>query len=300
MRSLTLDDLLELDAYEGIRDAYRRAIIEHKRERRLSIGDRVTLVFEDRETVRWQVLEMARAERLREPALLQQELDVYNELLPAAGELSATLFIEITESSAIRPELDRLIGIDEHLSLRIGAGDAELAVPARFDAKQLEEDRISAVHYVRFPLGEAARDRFADPATPARLRLDHPNYAAEAPLSAALRASLIRDLDGEPPALLGVAAPAPGLGAAPPRAGRDVLLAEGERVRALRPARSRGPEHVVLEARRGETLEQADAALFAELGALARRFGAEITARHGRCRLEADLAGPLRWHLLGG
>jgi hypothetical protein len=300
MRRLTLDDLFELDAYEGIRDAYRRAIIEHKRERRLAIGDRVTLVFEDRETVRWQVLEMARVEGLRDPALLQQELDVYNELLPAAGGLSATLFIEITDSSAIRPELDRLIGIDEHLGLRVGAGDAEIAVPARFDAKQLGEDRISAVHYVRFPLGEAARARFVDPGEPARLRIDHPNYAAEAPLPAALRASLIRDLAGEPPALLGAAAPPPGLGAPPPQAGEEVLLAEGERVRALRPARPRAAEHVVLEARRGETLQQADAALFAELGALARRFGAEIAARHGRCRLEADLTGPLRWHLLGG
>jgi hypothetical protein len=110
-----------------------------------------------------------------------------------------------------------------------------------------------------------------------------------------MRASLRRDLAGGPPPLLGAAAPPPPAAA---RAAGETLLAEGERVRALRPAAARAPGHVVLEARRRESLAEADEALLAELVALARRFGLELAARHGSCRLEADLAGPLRWHLL--
>ena len=91
-------------------------------------------------------------ERIDEPERVQHELDVYNELMPGARELSATLFVEITEPGRIRAELDRLIGIDEHVALVLGAGADQRALRARFDAKQLEEDRISAVQYIRFAL----------------------------------------------------------------------------------------------------------------------------------------------------
>ena len=174
MRPLSAADLPPLDVFEAERDAMRNAVIAHKAARRVSLGEHLTLLFEDRETIRWQVLEMCRVEGVREAAGIAHELAVYNELVPGAGELSATLFIEITEPGRIRPELDRLLGIDACVSLEIGTE----RVPAQFDRRQLEEDRISAVHYLRFALSPAQAVGFGDPAWPVALRVDHPRYAA--------------------------------------------------------------------------------------------------------------------------
>jgi hypothetical protein len=298
VKPLTLEDLPSPERFEAMRAALRAALIEHKRPRRVPLGDRVTLTFEDRETVRWQVLEMARVERIRDPAALQHELDVYNDLVPGEGALSATLFIEITDLASIRPELDRLVGLDEHVALVLGEPPDERVVPARFDPKQLEEERIAAVQYVRFPLDAAARARFDDPAVPVRLRVDHPRYRAETRLAPETRASLRRDLASGPPPFLGVDPSAAAGGADTADAG--ALVAETGRVRALRPAEPRAPGHLVLEPRAEVSFLDADAALLAELAALAQRLAGELAARHGRCRLHAELTGPLRWHLLAG
>jgi hypothetical protein len=111
MRPLQRDEIVDRERYEALRSGYREAVITHKRHRRMAVGDRVTLVFEDRETLRFQVQEMLWVERISEPEKIQHELDVYNELMPADRELSATLFLEITDPGAVRPELDRLVGI---------------------------------------------------------------------------------------------------------------------------------------------------------------------------------------------
>jgi Protein of unknown function (DUF3501) len=297
VKRLTLEDLPSPGAFEAVRARLRERLIEHKRPRRVALGDRVTLVFEDRETVRWQVLEMARVERLRERAALQHELDVYNELVPGEGSLSATLFIEITDVASVRPELDRLIGLDEHVSLELGEGAGALRVRARFDPKQLDEERIAAVQYVRFPLDAAARARFGDPAVPARLRVDHPRYRAETLLAPETRASLARDFAGGPPPFLGVAIPAAGPDAS---TSAGELLAQSGRVRALRPPAPRAAAHVVLEPVDAVSFLDADPGLLLELAALAQELARGLAERHGACRLEAELAGPLRWHLLAG
>ena len=99
---LTVDDILDLRAYERVRDDYRRKVMERKRLRRIPLGPVVTLVFECADTVRFQVQEMARAERISTDEGIQGELDVYNRLLPAPGELSATLFIELTSEEELR------------------------------------------------------------------------------------------------------------------------------------------------------------------------------------------------------
>lgn len=190
MRPVRREELLDLVAYEKGRDAYLASVIEYKRLRRVGVGDRLTFVFENRETVRFQIQEMLRAERIVEEAKIGEELAVYNELLPGANELSATLMIEITESRRIRAELDRLIGIDEHVFLEVG----DQSVRASFDPKQFEEERISAVQYVRFPLGPELASEFRDPAVPARLWVDHPSYRASTELCGAIRASLAADL----------------------------------------------------------------------------------------------------------
>ncbi len=190
MRPLQRDELLDLVAYEKSRDAYLAKTIEYKRPRRVHVGDRLTFIFENRETVRFQVQEMLRAERTVKEEKIEDELAVYNELVPGANELSATLMIEITESKSIRAELDRLIGIDEHVFLEIGAS----SVQAAFDPKQFEDERIAAVQYVRFPLGPELARAFADPSVPVRLRVAHPNYAASVAIDGATRASLAADL----------------------------------------------------------------------------------------------------------
>ena len=102
MKLLTQQDLLPPDEYEQQRDAYRSRIISLKQRRRLSLGPLITLVFENRETLQFQIQEMIRAERILEPAKVQDELDVYNALLPAVHELSATLLIEITEAATMK------------------------------------------------------------------------------------------------------------------------------------------------------------------------------------------------------
>ena len=159
MRKVTPDEILDLTAYERIRDDFVKRTIGLKRPRRVFVGDELCFVFENRDTVIFQIQEMTRTERIVDEAAVAAEVDVYNELVPDANELSATLMIEIPDMKAIRPALDRLVGIDEHVLLEVG----DAAVRARFDEKQFEEDRISAVQYVRFPLGPELAVRFRDP-----------------------------------------------------------------------------------------------------------------------------------------
>jgi len=202
MRPLRTSDLAGLEAYARLRDEYRRAVIAYKRIRRMAVGEKVTLLFEDRETLRFQVQEMLLVERIADPQHVQHELDVYNELMPGESELSATLFVEITEASEIRPTLERLAGLDRTLALVLGDEPDALRVAAEFDARQFEPGRISAVQYLRFRLAPDARKRFADPRVRARLSALHPSYRREEEIPPAVRAALIASLAGEPAPLL--------------------------------------------------------------------------------------------------
>ena len=290
MRPLAADEILGLERYESLRDAYRQRVIEYKRSRRLAVGEKATLVFEDRETLRFQVQEMLRVERIDDPDRIQAELDVYNELMPHENELSATLFVEITELGRIREELDRLIGIDEHVSLVLGDDADERIVRARFDPKQMEADRIAAVQYIRFALDADGAARLADPHRLARVRIDHPAYAREVEIPPGVRASLVEGLAGEPASLLPV-----GRGGEAPR---DLVLFAGDRVRAVRPGGAR--TRIVVESVAPCSLEEADPQLWQELSSAVRRAAAELVARHGRCRVHGEFGSGsdrLRWHV---
>jgi len=190
MRKVSPEEILDLTAYERIRPEFVQKTIELKRPRRVHVGEVLCFVFENRDTVIFQIQEMTRAERTVKPEAIAAEVAVYNELVPDDDELSATLMIEITDAKAIRPALDRLVGIDEHVVLDVGGE----AVRAAFDEKQFEADRISAVQYVRFPLGRALARRFRDPSVPVTLRVDHPNLSAETAIEGETRASLAADL----------------------------------------------------------------------------------------------------------
>lgn len=191
MKKITLDEILGPERYERVRDEFRRHIIDVKKDRRVAVGEHITFVFENRETVRFQIQEMLRTEHITDLDKVRFELDIYNELIPEDGELSSTMLIEITQQERIRPELIRLIGIDKAVSLRLGE---RFTIPAVFEAGRSTENNLSAVQYVRFALLLEAREAFRDERLPVRLVIDHPNYQAAAELRPEVRRSLAAEL----------------------------------------------------------------------------------------------------------
>jgi hypothetical protein len=191
MQKVALDEIIGLERYEKIRDEFRRRIIDLKTRRRVSVGDRVTFVFENHETVLFQIQEMLRAEHITDIDKIRFEATVYNEMIPGHSELSATMLIEITEQDQIRPALVRLIGIDQAVSLRIGS---QFTIPGVFEGGRSTEDNLSAVQYVRFPLSTEARAAFREGQDDVHLVIAHPNYHAQTVLSPETRRSLASDL----------------------------------------------------------------------------------------------------------
>ncbi len=183
-----------MDDYERSRDAFRRRIIELKQRRRLSVGNFITIVFENRETVLFQVQEMIRAERILRPERVSEEIAMYNEQIPGAGELSATLMIDVTDPAHVKPVLDRLQGIDrgQTVGLRVGPH----LVYGMFEQGRSNEEKISAVHYVRFPVPDAVKAVMEDPAVPMQVVVTHPRYQVAQPVSEEMRRSLLEDLAG--------------------------------------------------------------------------------------------------------
>lgn len=190
MRKVKLEDLTGASRYAEVRDEFRRRIIALKRDRRIGVGDRVTLVFENFDTILFQTQEMLHVERINDLDRVREELAVYNELIPGENELSATLLIEITDQPRIASELRRLIGIDEHVSLRVGVQ----AFPADFAPGRSTGEKLSAVQYVRFRLDPDAAAAFARGDVPVEIVIDHPNYRERVTLDAGQRASLAADL----------------------------------------------------------------------------------------------------------
>jgi len=189
MQKIVLDDILGFGAYEKVREQFRQGIIERKRHRRIAVGDRVSLVFENRDTVIFQIQEMLRAERINDLDKIREEIAVYNELIPAPSELSATLFLEIEDQTNLREDLLKFLGIDEAVYLNVGRH----AIRGRFEEGRSKEDKISAVQYVRFPFDAAARQAFID-GEKAAMVIDHPNYRASASLAPDMQKSLAKDL----------------------------------------------------------------------------------------------------------
>jgi hypothetical protein len=174
MEPIRLDQVIGLDRYERERDEFRGRIIALKKRRRVSVGEDITFVFENQDTVLFQIQEMLRAERITDLDKVREELDCYNELIPHPGELSSTMLIEITQQEHIRERLVRLQGIEEAVRFEVG----DIGVKGEFEAGRSKEDKLSAVQYVRFEFDEAARQRFVGGRDPVRLVVDHPQYQA--------------------------------------------------------------------------------------------------------------------------
>jgi len=192
MNTLQLKDIKPLPEYEAVRKSFRDRIIALKKKRRIPLGDRVTLVFENRDTILFQIQEMMRVEHIYDPARIQDELDTYNPLIAGPDELSSTLFIEITEPERIKEILDQLRGIDSGRCLFFEIGTDR--VNGRFEEGQSNEEKLSAVHYVRFRFSSEQRAAFRDEQVPAALIVDHPHYRARTLLEKEVRRELSGDL----------------------------------------------------------------------------------------------------------
>jgi len=192
MTPIAPDEILNLYEYEKVREARRQAVIALKAERRVPVGRYLSFVFENRETVWYQIQEMIRAERIVDEARIAEEVAVYNALLPRPGALAATMFIEIEDAGRIKPVLDDLLGIDTRDYVRLEIGPH--VVVGAFESGHSDEElgKLSAVHFVRFAVPPAARRTFAD--TDVVLVVDHPNERARASLTAATRRRLAEDL----------------------------------------------------------------------------------------------------------
>lgn len=195
-RKLTLADIADLRAYEREREDFRRHVIALKKRRRVAVGPVATLVFENRDTIRFQIQEMARVERLITDEAIQGELDVYNPLVPEPGQLCATLFLELTTDEELRTWLPRLVGIERSVALRAGPeGRLLRAEPEAAHAEQLTREEITAsVHYVLWQLDAAAVA--AIEAGPVSLVIDHDAYGHATELGPGTVDELLQDLRG--------------------------------------------------------------------------------------------------------
>jgi hypothetical protein len=192
---LTLDDIADLRAYERERDGFRAHVIDLKKRRRVAVGPFVTVLFENRDTIRFQIQEMARVEKIISDVGVQNELDVYNPLIPERGSLAATLFIELTTKDDLLTWLPQLVGIERAVSLRLSDGDAVLARPDAEHEKQLTRQTTTAsVHYIHFDLSPEQVAKVA--AGPVSLAVDLPAYAHVANLPKPTIDEMVTDLNG--------------------------------------------------------------------------------------------------------
>ncbi|HYM21233.1 MAG TPA: DUF3501 family protein [Candidatus Kapabacteria bacterium] len=191
MKPIQFDEVKNIYEYEKVRKPFREKVIAEKKARRIHLGENMTIVFENRDTVLFQIQEMIRTEKIITDRGMQHEIDTYNELLPGENELSATLLIDITDKHLIKTTLDSLIGLNKNsLFLKIAHNE----YPANFDESQIEEGRISAVQYIKWKLSAADAQAFADPSTAVELFVRHPNYTGLHTLSKSERSALNRDL----------------------------------------------------------------------------------------------------------
>jgi hypothetical protein len=177
MKPVEFSEIKGIAAYELERKSWRGEVMALKDRRRVRVGNHLTFLFENRDTVRYQIQEMMRIERIVEPADIRHELDTYDELIPGPQELSASLLIEYDSEGERKVRLRELLGLEDHIWLAVGDTPP---VKARFDTRQISADRISAVQYIKFrlTLEQIARWRQG-----ARLLVDHPTYRAEQALT---------------------------------------------------------------------------------------------------------------------
>ena len=192
-RKLTLTDIADVRAYEREREEFRTHVIALKRRRRVHVGLFVTFLFENRDTIRFQIQEMARVEKLTTDDDIQVELDTYNPMIPDAGQVCATMFIELTTDEQMREWLTKLAGVENAVRLVLSDGTEIPAIIDEQHSEGLTRDHVTAaVHYLRWEFSPEQVAAFA--AGPVQLRIDHPEYLEVVELSDATHAELLDDL----------------------------------------------------------------------------------------------------------
>jgi hypothetical protein len=191
MKPITREELLELAAYERIREQFLRSVIERKKPRYVKLGPNMTALFENRDSVLLQIQEMLRTERITQEKAIAHELETYNALVPGERELSVTLFIEYQERDERERMLAALAGLEDKFRLRVGT---EL-LPATPDPRATDPERTMAVHYLKIPLSPSAFTALVGGSEPVALEVAHPAYSASAQLSPATRQSLRDDFE---------------------------------------------------------------------------------------------------------
>jgi hypothetical protein len=193
-QKLGRDDLMSLEQYSEARDGFRNEVMEHKRNRRVHLGTNAALYFEDRLTMQYQVQEMLRIERIFEAAGINEELDVYNPLIPDGENWKATFMVEFPDEDERRVMLKQLIGIEDRVYMQV-EGHERVYPIADEDMDRSDEAKTSAVHFLRFELDENQVAALKDGAALAA-GIDHDSYKVEiSPLAENIRRSLIADLD---------------------------------------------------------------------------------------------------------
>lgn len=194
MKKIALSDLLTIDAYNAQRPALRQAMMEHKKTRRVALGPNAMLHFEDYMVMRYQILELIRAEKIVEEADLLQELEAYNPLIPDGKNLKVTFMLEYPDEAERRERLSQLIGIEELISIRIGDCDPVYPV-ANEDLPRTTAEKTASVHFLRFEFTDAMIAA-ARAGANWSIRSEHLNYQHTVDsVPAEITRSLLRDFD---------------------------------------------------------------------------------------------------------
>jgi hypothetical protein len=193
MAKLTRDDLFSLEEYAEVRPKFRAEVMDHKKTRQVPIGPNATLYFEDAVTMKYQVQEMLRIERIFERAAIEEELDAYNPLIPDGSNWKATFMVEFPDIEERRERLGRLTGIEDRVWVQVAGFDRVYAV-ADEDLERADEDKTSAVHFLRFELAPGMAQAVKEGAA-IGMGIDHDGYREEIEaVPPAIRDSLARDL----------------------------------------------------------------------------------------------------------
>ena len=193
MQKLKREDLMSLEQYAVAREEFRSKVLDHKRHRRIELGDNAALIFEDRLTMQYQVQEMLRIERIFETDGIQEELHAYNPLIPDGSNWKATFMVEFPDEAERRTMLQRLVRIEEKVYMRIDGKDRIFAI-ADEDLGRSNDDKTSAVHFLRFELSAKEATAVKQGAALAA-GIDHDNYRVDiSPLADNIRRSIVADL----------------------------------------------------------------------------------------------------------
>jgi hypothetical protein len=193
MTPVDRSELMDLGAYEQVRERFLRRVIEEKKQRRVALGSNMSVVFENRDTVLFQIQEMLRTERITKESGILHELETYNELIPDRFGLSVSIFVEYPERDERERMLQALAGLEERWYVRVG--DRRIAGMER--ERGDDPSRTTAVHYVKFALGEESARLAREGTAVLAIGVDHPAYSAETELPPATRSSLKDDLSDQ-------------------------------------------------------------------------------------------------------